>query len=61
MGLHEKSKGKPLNNENLEKANGGIGTDNRFQCPFCNHPPFSTQSEVINHVWVRHPSKIKTD
>jgi aerobic-type carbon monoxide dehydrogenase small subunit (CoxS/CutS family) len=50
-----------LNDNNLEKVTGGFTKENRFQCPFCQHSPFSTNTELINHIQVKHRSKIDTD
>ncbi len=48
-----------LSDNNLKRVDGGFTSENRFQCPFCQHSPFSTNSELINHIWVRHKSKIE--
>jgi hypothetical protein len=58
MDNKDKNKSIKLNDNNLEDVTGGVDSGvNSFQCPFCTHPPFDTNSELINHVNDKHKDK----
>lgn len=58
MDKKDKNKSIKLSDNNLEEVTGGMGSGiNSFQCSFCTHPPFNTNSELVNHVNSEHKDK----